>query len=489
MARKKRPEGTRAPNGASSIYYGADGKWHGRVTMGALDNGRPDRRHVKRTTEKEVIEAVRALEKERDSGIVKKAGRVWTVEKWLTHWVENIAAPTVRATTMVGYRASVNKHLIPGIGAHRIDRLRPEHLEKLYARMIAGGLKPGTAHLVHRTVRAALNEAVRRRHLVENPATIAKAPRVEEEEIVPFTVDEAQRIMATAGGMRNGARFIVALTLGLRRGEALGLRWSDLTVKWEHGCQQGTKCRKNRAAHECAKRQTESATLTIKRGIQQLVWRHGCPEKRPCGKKYGAGCPQRHGGGVVVTDVKSRAGRRTIGVPRQLIEALERHREVQNAERDKACELWDEGDWMFANYVGRPVHPTVDHENWKLLLRSAEVRDARLHDARHTAATMLLVLKVPPRAIMSVMGWSEHAMLTRYLHIPHELTDDIAAQVGGLMWAAPAAADVDDDEDELTAEQRAALLKLVAALPDRWRQRLADVLPDDDGPGSALVPA
>jgi hypothetical protein len=136
------------------------------------------------------------------------------------------------------------------------------------------------------------------------------------------------------------------------------------------------------------------------------------------------------------------------------------------------------------------VHPTVDHENWKLLLRSAEVRDARLHDARHTAATMLLVLKVPPRAIMSVMGWSEHAMLTRYLHIPHELTDDIAAQVVGLMWAAPAAADVDEDEEELTAEQRAALLKLVAALPDRWRQRLADVLPDDeDGPGSALVPA
>ncbi len=62
-------------------------------------------------------------------------------------------------------------------------------------------------------------------------------------------------------------------------------------------------------------------------------------------------------------------------------------------------------------------------------------------------------------------------MLTRYLHIPHELTDDIAAQVGGLMWAAPAAADVDDEEDELTDEQRTALLKLVAALPDRWRQQ------------------
>jgi integrase len=492
MPRKKRPEGTRAPNGAGSIYLGADGKWHGRVTMGVKDDGNPDRRHVKRATEKEVIDAVRELERQRDSGRVRKAGRVWTVEKWLTHWVENIAAPTVRPTTMVGYRASVYKHLNPGVGAHRLDRLQPEHLEKLYARMVGDGLKPGTAHLVHRTVRAALNEAVRRRHIVENPAKVAKAPRVEEEEIVPFTVDEAQRIMTTAADLRNGARFIVALTLGLRRGEALGLRWSDLAVKWQHGCEKGAKCGQRRAPEECAKRHPESGTLTIKRAIQQHVWRHGCPEKRPCGKRYGAHCPQRYGGGVVVTDVKSRAGRRVIGVPLPLIEALAKHREVQKDERDKAGELWDEGDWMFANHVGRPVHPTVDHENWKMLLRSAKVRDARLHDARHTAATMLLVLKVPPRAIMSVMGWSEHAMLTRYLHIPHELMDDIAAQIGGLMWAAPTAVDDSDDEgEELTDEQRAALLTLAAALPESWRQRLTEGLTndDDDGPAGALVPA
>lgn len=491
MPRKKRPEGTRAPNGASSIYLGKDGKWHGRVTMGTRDDGKPDRRHVKRGTEKEVIDAVRDLERQRDTGKVRKAGRVWTVEKWLTHWVENIAAPTVRPTTMVGYRASVYKHLIPGVGAHRLDRLQPEHLEKLYKRMVSDGLKPGTAHLVHRTVRAALNEAVRRRHLTENPARIAKAPRVEEEEIVPFTVEEAQRIMATAAGMRNGARFVVALTLGLRRGEALGLRWSDLTVTWDHGCAEGSKCRR-RAASECASRRPKSATLAIRRAIQQHVWRHGCPEERPCGKPYGAHCPRRHSGGVVVTDVKSRAGRRVIGVPGPLLEALEKHREAQNAERENAGELWDEGDWMFANHVGRPVHPTVDHENWKLLLRSADVRDARLHDARHTAATMLLVLKVPPRAIMSIMGWSEHAMLTRYLHIPHELMEEIASQVGGLMWTAPTAEDdSDDDGEELTDDQREALLALAAALPARWRQRLTEGLTDDDddGQAGALVPA
>lgn len=489
MPRKKRLEGTRAPNNASTIYLGSDGRWHGRVTMGVNDDGTVNRPHISRKSEAEVIAAVRELERQRDSGQITKAGsRAWTVEKWLAHWVETIAAPTVRATTMVGYRTSVYRHLIPGVGAHRLNRLRPEHLEKLYARMVAGGLKPGTAHLAHRTVRAALNEAVRRRYLAENPARIAKPPRVEEEEIIPFTVEEAQRVMGAAADLRNGARFLVALTLGLRRGEALGLRWSDLVVTWEHGCSGATRCPSREPARNCPQRASRSAKLSVKRSLQQHLWRHGCPEDRPCGKSYGAHCPQRHGGGVVVTDVKSRAGRRTIGVPAPLVAALERHRVAQDVERRTAGELWTEGGWMFANHVGRPVHPSVDHQNWKALLRRAEVRDARLHDARHTAATMLLVLKVPPRAIMSVMGWSEHAMLQRYLHIPHELTDEIAAQVGGLMWAAPEPA---PSEQGLTGEQREAVAKLAEALPEHLRDRLAQLLRDDgdDGPAGSLVPA
>src|SRR2546423_9924768 len=117
---------SRRPNGASSIYQGADGKWHGRVTVGVKDDGKPDRRHVERKTEAEVIRAVRELEKQRDAGRVRKAGQRWTVAQWLTHWVENIAANAVRENTIAGYRVAVNRHLIPGVGAHRLDRLQPE---------------------------------------------------------------------------------------------------------------------------------------------------------------------------------------------------------------------------------------------------------------------------------------------------------------------------------------------------------------------------
>lgn len=246
--------------------------------------------------------------------------------------------------------------------------MQPEHIEKLYAKLRAKGLKPATVHQVHRTLRTALNEAVRRGQIARNPATLAKAPRVVEDEIQPFTVTEAQRILAAAVGRRNGVRFALALALGLRQGEALGLQWRDVDL--------------------------DRGTLTIRRAIQRLVWQHGCGGT--CGRKHGADCPTRHGGGLVAAETKSRSGRRVVGLPAELVTALQGHRSVQDAERELGVDLWHDGGWLFARPTGKPVDPRADYTEWQALLKAAGVRPARLHDARHTAATMLLVLKVRP---------------------------------------------------------------------------------------------
>ncbi|WP_037076458.1 tyrosine-type recombinase/integrase [Pseudonocardia spinosispora] len=422
MPRKKRPEGTRAPNGASSIYFSEyDGKWHGRVTIGVKDSGKPDRRHVKRASEAEVIDEVRKLERARDDGKVRNPGRAWTVEKWLRHWVENIAAPTVRRNTLVGYRAAVYGYLIPGVGAHRLDKLRPEHLESLYRTLgttksrRGKNLRPATIHQAHRTIRTALSEAVRRNHITENPAKIARAPRIPEEEIIPFSQAEAAQILRACKDRHNGTRFVVALTLGLRKGEALGLQWRDIDL---------TK-----------------RTMNVRRSIQPVPWQHGCTSgTSTCGHRYAGHCPQRHSGGAIAQEVKSKAGRRTLGIPAQLVTALKAHRKAQEKQREETGDLWRDEGWVFTNYRGQVVHPRTDHNEWKELLKAAGVRDARLHDARHTAATMLLVLGVPSRAVMDVMGWSQIAMTTRYQHITSELTVSIADQVGGHYWP-------DEEED------------------------------------------
>jgi integrase len=116
------------------------------------------------------------------------------------------------------------------------------------------------------------------------------------------------------------------------------------------------------------------------------------------------------------------------------MDALMAHRVRQDEERETAGELWHDGGWVFAQPNGKPTDPRADYEDWRTLLRDAGVRPARLHDARHTAATMLLVLKVPTRAVMDVMGWSHASMTGRYQHVPAEVLTSIAEEVGGLLW-------------------------------------------------------
>jgi integrase len=434
---------------------------------------------------------VHKLEAERDGGTLRKPGRVWTVSQWLTHWLDNIVGPSVRPKTAARYRTDLVEYLIPGLGAHRITKLTPEHIEKLYAKLRdrKPPLSPSSIHHVHATLRTSLNEAVRRNHIAKNPVLIAKAPQLVEPEIVPLTVDEARRLLDVATGRRNGVRFALALAVGLRQGEAIGLKWTDLDQ--------------------------EARTITIRRALQRQTWRHGCDDPHACGEghhktkpcregckahkracpppcatdcvEHARHCPDRQAGGLVEVEVKSRAGRRIVSVPVPLVEWLDRQRQQQAAERRIAGSGWQNGGWMFAELTGKPIDPRRDYQEWRDLLAAAGVRPARLHDARHTAATMLLVLKVPVRAVMDVMGWSEASMASRYMHVPDELKQEIASQVAGLLWSTPAEPRSDAERTELTEDQRAAIRLISTALPPYWQRKLAELLNDDDSANVAVL--
>ncbi|KAA1025478.1 tyrosine-type recombinase/integrase [Pseudonocardia sp. EV170527-09] len=297
--------------------------------------------------------------------------------------------------------------------------------------MTSAGARPATAHQVHRTARTAFGEAYKRGNIGRNPVALAKAPRLDEEEIEPFEVEEIRRLIATALTRRNGVRYVLALALGTRQGETIGLRWERYSAS--------------------------TRFLRIVRQLQRQTWQHGCSDPHSCGERYhkreqcradckrhtracpppcpadctshARWCPQRHGGGLVETEVKSRAGRRGIVLPEQLAELVERHRIAQDAERERAGSIWEYGGWMFAQENGRPIGPTMDREQWLQLLNDAGVRAARLHDARHTAATVLLLLGVPERVVMDVMGWSNTAMAKRYQHVTAVLRQDVALRL------------------------------------------------------------
>jgi integrase len=286
-------------DGRSTIYKGADGRWHGRVTVGRTNEGRSDRRHVASKSRATVVDRVRALERARDEGLLATVPAHWTVAAWLEYWLESIARPFVKPNTYEGYRAAVRKHLVPGVGMHRLEALRPEHLERLYLSMLklstrrGTPMTPGRVHQVHRTIRTALNEAVRRGYIARNPAELAKTPPVAEPEVEPYSLEEVQRLFRAAENERNGTRWVVALALGLRQGEALGLKWND--VDWQR------------------------ALLTIRRSRTRPRYAHGCAP--PCGHKYAGHCPARIAMRPDADTTKSKAGRRFVPVPAAVLRA------------------------------------------------------------------------------------------------------------------------------------------------------------------------
>jgi integrase len=159
------------------------------------------------------------------------------------------------------------------------------------------------------------------------------------------------------------------------------------------------------------------------------VYRHGCGGT--CGRSVGF-CPDRVRSNPELGETKSNAGKRVIGLPPRLVELLTEHRSVQRGERIAARQVWVDRDWVFASVTGESVVPNSAFHAWKALLRAAGVRELRLHDARHSAATMLLVLGVPERTVMGVMGWSCTSMAARYQHVTDPTRRDVAARMGDL---------------------------------------------------------
>jgi len=377
----------RGAAGRSTIIKRPDGRWHGYVSMGVKGDSKRDRRHVSSATRAEVVKKVREIETKRDAGSVRAAGRSMKAEEWLAYWVENIAPARVRERTLQSYRTMIRMHLVPRIGQRRLDQLMPEHLEKAYAEMVEGGLSPASVLRVHRMLHRALKIAVQRGRVARNVATLVEPPMQRRPETpMPLDVKEARRVLAAAEGRRNAARWSVALALGLRQSEVLGLQWRDVEL--------------------------DTGRLSVRRGLHRVA-----------------------GKGIVFEEPKTDRSRRTLALPRQMVDALRKHRETQEFDRLVAGSEWEDWALVFAQANGRPIDKHSDYDNWCQLLRDAGVRHIRLHDGRHTAATLLLSAGVHPRVVMELLGHSQMRTTTDiYSHVMPALAQEAADRMGAALW-------------------------------------------------------
>lgn len=443
----------RAPNRRSSIYESppGSGKWHGWVWVGVKADGRPDRRH-RRGTKAQVAAAVRELERERDQVAVGRAGSSrLTVADWGEEWLDIVAERGRAESTVARYRTDLELYINPVIGAIRLATLTSEDIEKVFARMKTDGLSVASRGTCFRALRAMLRQAQKRRRMTadplanvlppsatDRPKALAERPTGDAwwepgDVAIPTSAkrsralpSESVRALLEAASTDPGsfARWSIAVLCGLRQGEALGLQWGR--VDWEHG------------------------TLTIDRQLRRLTARHGCgkptsrtvspptptdadagPRRRkrmrprdwPCGRKRPMDCPSRVGiSGLALVPLKTTDSERTIPVAPVVMAALVARLEAQKVEALTAGTAWSgpppghPARTVFATPTGGRIDPKRDYEAWRAMLDAAGVSAARLHDARHTAATLYLEAGVQERIVQHQFGWSSPAMLPTYQH-------------------------------------------------------------------------
>jgi len=364
-------------NHEGTITLRSDGVWAAAVSVGS---GR--RKWFYGKSRAEVSRKMTAAQQAINTGSFADARGI-SLGDYLDQWLAEVVRPSVRGWTYRGYEGNVRLHIKPALGSLPLERVEPMQVQALLNRKLKDGLSPKSVRYIRGTLRTALNQAMRWGLVSRNAAAAVDGPRVTHYEIQPFTTDEARRFLTAIRGERLEALYSVALTLGLRQGEALGLRWSDIDLQ-----------------------------MGYVRVTRQL---------------------QRFDGVFHLVEPKTERSRRTIVVPPSIARGLKEHRERQTEERARAGANWKDWDLVFTRSDGHPLDGTVISHQFHNVLSRAGLAQRRFHDLRHSCATLLLAQGVPARVVMEVLGHSQIALtMNTYAHVIPELRREAATRMESL---------------------------------------------------------
>lgn len=356
--------------GEGSIYKRKDGRWAGVINLGYQD-GKLRRKIFYGDTREEVRgKLVAALsDQQKDLPVITERQ---TVAEFLEKWLADVSRPSVRPKTYRFYCDHIRLHIKPALGKKQLEKLTPANIQHFVNDRLQSGLSPQTIRHIIATLRAALSIAVRWQLVYRNVAALVTLPRIQKQEMKIFTPEQAKAFLESVKGHRLEALFIMALTLGLRRGELLGLHWSDVDF--------------------------DAATLRVNYGLQ------------------------RFDGKLHLVEPKTEKSRRVLPLPSLLIDALRLHRTRQLEERLALGSNWQESGFVFASTIGTPMEPRNLNRTFDALLENAKLPKIRFHDMRHSCATMLLSQGVPQRTLMEILGHSQISLtMNTYSHVLPEM--------------------------------------------------------------------
>lgn len=366
---------SRRGKGEGSVYQRAsDGRWIGVVDLGWI-GGKRVRKTVSAHTKRECQKKRNDLARKMEGGLVEDG---LSVETWMHHWLDDIAARKVKPRTLEGYRGYVRRHIVPLLGARKLSALKPEHVRAMHDAMRAQGMAASTVRQAHAILHRALEVAVREGRAVRNVAALVDSPGAGNVTHAHLTTDEARRVLTAAQDERDAARLAVALLLGLRQGEALALRWCRVDL--------------------------DAGTLLVDTTVQRV------------------------GGEYVEMPPKSQSSVRMVPLPEPVVVLLRLWREMQGGgPRDLVFPRAgaDLRQWESSR---------TDWGRWRAALDRAGVPGVPLHGARATCATLLEELGATPRQVADILGHSTVQVAQKhYVHSsPESLRAGLERVAGAL---------------------------------------------------------
>ncbi len=354
--------------GEGTIRKRTDGRWEAMLTI-PQDDGTSKRRSIYGKTQGEVRKKLTEARRTLDQGDTLITDRQ-TVEAFLDRWLRDVVRPSVRPKTYDSYQQVVRLYIKPGVGAHQLNSLQPQHVQAMMNARLAAGLSPRTVQYMRAVLRRALGQALKWGMVTRNVATLVDPPKSERHEMQALCPEEAARFLSVAQGDRLEALYRVALSIGLRQGEILGLSWEDVNL--------------------------DTGRLTVRRQLQRI------------------------GGKPQLVDLKTRQSRRTISLPTMLVQSLRKHRTQQIEERLLLGEKWKGAAWglVFTSTIGTPLDPRNLTDRYKKLLASAALPAIRFHDLRHSCASLLIAQGVPMEIVKETLGHSQISLtINTYVHL------------------------------------------------------------------------
>lgn len=316
-----------------------------------------------------------------------------TVGAFLQRWLRDHVKHTVAPQTYERYEQIVRLHLEPGLGAVLLVKLRPRDVVAAEASWREAGLASRTVLHHHRVLHDALQQAVRWQLLASNPVAAVTPPRAEKKEMRALDVEQARHLLDALKGSRYETAVLTLLYTGLRVGELLGLRWTDLDLP--------------------------TGRLSVQQTAQRVT-----------------------GAGLVFRPPKTHRSRRAITLPAPVVDRVRAHRAEQLEVRLAAGPAWQTSDLVFVDALGRPIYENGLRRAFYDVLASAGLPRVRLHDLRHTMATLMLSQGEHPKVVSERLGHATVAItLDLYSHVLPGLqaaaADRLAAALAGSSATSP----------------------------------------------------